>query len=388
MIKQQLFSKIDSLKNKIILLSDRIFDHPELGNEEIQASEWLISEFENAGFTIEKSPMNIPTAFIATWSHKGGGYKIGLLCEYDALPMGHACGHQLQGPATLAAAIALKENAGDVPFTLKIFGTPAEETTSAKLPMAAQGYFDDLNIALMMHGSDRTTVDDKSLALNLINFTFIGTESHAAVAPEKGRSALDALILLFNGIEFLREHIRSDARIHGIIKEGGVAANIVPGKAVGQFYIRASDRAYLDELVARVIKVAQGAALMTETEVKIDELKRYDNKISVPTLNQLLLDNAKLAGAQDITPPRASTGSTDFSTVNYRVPGACIRAGFLPLGTSSHSQMWLDKGKSEEAHNAILIAAKSLAGTVADLLASPEKQKQLAHEFQTEKTKR
>ena len=388
MNKIQLFSKIDSLKSHIASLSDQIFDHPELGNDEIQASEWLIAEFEKAGFAIEKAPLDIPTAFIATWNHQGGGYKIGLLCEYDALPMGHACGHQLQGPATLAAAIALKENGGDTPFTLKIFGTPAEETTSAKLPMAAKGYFDDLDIALMMHGSDRTTVDDKSLALNLVNFTFLGTESHAAVAPEKGRSALDALILLFNGIEFLREHIRSDARIHGIIKDGGVAANIVPGKAVGQFYIRAADRTYLDELVARVFKVAQGAALMTETEVKIDELKRYDNKVSVPTLNQLLLDNAKLAGAQDITPPRASTGSTDFSTVNYRVPGACIRAGFLPLGTSSHSQMWLDKGKSEEAHNAMLIAAKSLAGTVADLLASPEVQKQLAQEFQIEKNKR
>lgn len=381
MCKKDIFQSIDQEQDLLFQISDDLFDHPELGNQEFRSYQLIAQQLESAGFSIEKAPLGIPTAFTATWHHQGGGYTIGLLCEYDALPIGHACGHQMQGPAILAAAFALKKAPPDIPFTLKIYGTPAEETTSAKLPMAAEGIFDDLDVAFMMHGSDRTTVDDKSLALNLIDFIFTGTESHAAVAPEKGRSALDALLLLFNGIEFLREHIRSDSRIHGIIKEGGVAANIVPGRAVGQFYVRAADRPYLDELVKRVEKIAQGAAWMTETEVQIQEIKRYDNKISVPTLNQLLLDNAALAGAKDVTPPRTSTGSTDFSTVTYRVPGACIRVGFLPVGTSSHSQTWLDMGKSSAAHTAILIGAKSIAGTVLDLLHHPEKQQRIHQEF-------
>ena len=381
MSKEQLFKMIDTYGEGLFQMSDQIFDLSELGNEEFESSKLVRDRLEAEGFTIEDAPLGIETAFIATWENKGGGYRVGILCEYDALPMGHACGHQLQGPATIAAALALKETAGDVPFTLKVYGTPAEETTSAKLPMAAEGLFDDLDMALMMHGSDRTTVDDKSLALNLIDFTFIGTEAHAAVAPEKGRSALDALLLLFNGVEFLREHVRTDVRMHGIIKEGGVAANIVPGRAVGQFYVRAADRPYLDELVKRVEKVAHGAAMMTETEVQIREVKRYDNKVSVPTLNKALLENAALAGAKDITPPRSSTGSTDFSTVTYRVPGACIRAGFLPFGTSSHSQIWLDMGKSKEAHAAIAMSAKSMAGTVYDFLNDPAKQEELKLEF-------
>lgn len=384
--KTSLFQIIDNYKSEMTSLSDDIFDHPELGNQEYRSSSLLIERLERAGFQIEKNICNIETAFIATWHYRGGGYTVGLLCEYDALEgIGHACGHQMQGPATLAAAFALQETAGEHPFTVQVFGTPAEETTSAKLPMAAAGIFDHLDVALMMHGSDSTTVDDKSLALNLINFIFTGIEAHAAVAPEKGRSALDALILLFNGVEFLREHVRTDVRMHGIIKEGGVAANIVPGRAVGQFYIRAADRPYLDTVVARVEKVAQGAAMMTETSVELREIKRYDNKVSVPTLNKFLLENAEAAGAPDITPPRSSTGSTDFSSVTYRVPGAAIRVGFVPRGTSSHSQTWIELGKSEKAHQALILSAKIMAGAALDLIENPDKQEELREEFRVKK---
>lgn len=381
MQKANVFQWIDQNMGPFLQLSDKIFDHPEEGNQEVRACQWLTEQFEIAGFVVEKAPLNIPTAFSATWKNCGGGYRIGILCEYDALPIGHACGHQMQGPVALATAFALQQTKIEIPFTLQVIGTPAEETTSAKLPMAKEGFFDELDVVFMMHGSDRTTVDDKSLALNLMNYTFFGTESHAAVAPEKGRSALDALLLMFNGIEFLREHMRLDSRIHGIVKEGGLAANIVPGRAVGQFYIRAADRTYLNDLVERVEKIARGAALMTETELEIQEVKKYDNKISVPILNQILLQNAAYAGAQDITPPRSFTGSTDFSTVTYRVPGACIRVGFLPLGTSSHSQAWLDMGKSAEIHRALAIGTKALAGTIIDLLEMPEKREQIQKEF-------
>ena len=245
--------------------------------------------------------------------------------------------------------------------TLVIYGTPAEETTSAKLPMAKQGIFDDLDVAIMMHGGDRTTVDGKSLALNLVDFVFHGKASHAAIAPEKGISALDAVLMMFNGIEYLLEHVRQDVRIHGVITDGGRAANIVPERAAAQFYIRANDRPYLDQVVERVCNVARGAALAVGATVEINEVKAYDNKLNVDTLNKLLLEEAAGAGAKLITPPRQFTGSTDFSCVSYRVPGACLRVNFIAFDTPSHSDAWLAAGKSAAAHEAVLAAAKTIA---------------------------
>ncbi|MFH1602519.1 MAG: M20 family metallopeptidase [Pseudomonadota bacterium] len=384
--KQGIYALVDGMRDKLIEMNDFIHDNPETGNREVKAHKLITEVLEASGFALDKEILGLTTAFRATYKTGGGGPNIGLLCEYDALEgLGHGCGHNLQPPAIVGAALALARGLGDSPATIVVYGTPAEETTSAKLPMAKGGIFDHLDVALMMHAGDRTTVDGKSLALNLVDFIFEGKAAHAAIAPEQGISALDAVLMTFNGIEYLREHVRSDVRIHGIISDGGKAANIVPERAAAQFYIRANDRPQLDTVVERVFNVARGAALATGAKLTIHEVKAYDNKLNVETLNALLLDEAKEAGAKNITPPRTVTGSTDFSCVTYRVPGACLRVSFVPLDTSSHSITWVEASKSPAAHEAVVVAAKSLAGACHDRVKNPELLQRMKVEFDSAK---
>ncbi|MCR8635161.1 M20 family metallopeptidase [Paenibacillus radicis (ex Xue et al. 2023)] len=384
--KQPIYASVDSLRDSIIDINDFIHDNPELGNNEFKAVELLTRTLAAHHFHVEQGVAALPTAFIATYTHKGGGPRIGLLCEYDALPgLGHGCGHNLQASSIVGAAIALSQNLGEMPVTIVVYGTPAEETTSGKLPMIKAGLFDDLDVALMMHGGDRTTVDGKSLAMNLIDFVFEGKAAHAAVAPEKGISALDGILMTFNAIEYLREHVRPDVKMHGVITNGGVAANIVPDLAVAQFYVRAADRPYLDTVLERVYNAARGAALATGSKLTINQVKKCENKVNVDKLNQLLLRNAEEAGIKEISPPRSSTGSTDFGNVTYLVPGACLRVAFVPFGTSSHSTEWVEAGTSEAGHNAVILAAKSIAGAAFDLIENPSLLQEVKEEFQNAK---
>lgn len=385
--KEELYVIVDRIQDTLIQMSHFIFDNPELGNKEFKAHELLTGYFEEQGFSVEKEIIGLRTAFRATYTLGKGGYNIGLLCEYDALEgLGHACGHHMQAPAIAGAAIALAKGLENLNATITVIGTPAEETTSAKIPMVKAGIFNNLDVAFMMHAGDCTTVDGKSLALNLVDFIFEGKASHAAIAPDKGISALDAVLMTFNGIEYLREHVRPDVRIHGVITDGGKAANIVPERAAAQFYIRADDRPYLETVVERVYNVARGAALATSASLTINEQKAYDNKVNVEALNQLVLANARSLGAPNITPPRKLTGSTDFSCVTYLVPGACLRIGFIAAGVSSHSIEWLEAAKSKQAHNAIVIAAKVIAGSCYDLLESPELMGQIKQAFDRAKS--
>ncbi|TVY07102.1 M20 family metallopeptidase [Paenibacillus cremeus] len=384
--KQSIYRTVDGLRSLLIGMNEFIHDHPELGNNEFQAVELLTRTLAEHHFDVQVGVAGLATAFTATYKNKTGGPTIGLLCEYDALEgLGHGCGHNLQAASITGAAIALSKHLGDWPVTLVVYGTPAEETTSGKLPMIQAGLFDGLDVALMMHGGDRTTVDGKSLAMNLVDFIFEGKAAHAAVAPEKGVSALDGVLMTFNAIEYLREHVRSDVKMHGVITNGGTAANIVPEYASAQFYVRAADRPYLDTVVERVYNAARGAALATGTSLTINEVKKYENKVNVDRLNQLLLENAREAGIQDISPPRASTGSTDFANVTYLLPGACLRVAFVPFGTSSHSIEWVEAGTSEAGHNAVVSAAKAIAGAGYDLIARPELLQEIKDQFERSK---
>lgn len=384
--KIKLFSALNDYQEEIITMNNFIHDNPEIGNNEFQAVDTITKSLSMHGFKIEKGVCGLPTAFVATYKNGEGGPVFGLLCEYDALEgLGHACGHNLQAPTILGAAYSLIQVAEDSPFVIKVIGTPAEETTSGKIPMAEEGLFEDLDVALMMHGGDRTTVDGKSLAVDSLEFIFSGISSHAAVAPEKGISALDGVLMMFNGIEYMREHVRDDVRIHGIISEGGIASNIVPERAVAKFAVRASDRMYLNEITKRVCNVAKGAALATGTDVIINKGKSLESKLNVQKLNDILLENAIEAGAKQITPPREKTGSTDFSIVTHRVPGACIRVAYVPFGTPNHTKEWEEAGITIAAHEAIIAGAKALAGTVYDLLFDKEKLIEIKEEFQTVK---
>ncbi|MEJ7542108.1 amidohydrolase [Staphylococcus intermedius] len=362
-------------------------------NEEFKAVKQITSILDKYGFDIERHVADLPTAFIAKFDHHMNllkePYTIGLICEYDALAqLGHGCGHQLQTPSIIGAAIATIKAYSDLNFITKVIGTPAEETTSGKLPMQKAGVFKDLDLALMMQGSDRTTADTKSLAINKVDFEFTGAPSHAAVSPKLGRSALDGVMMLFNGIEYLRKHVTSDVRMHGIITNGGQAVNIVLEFASAQFSFRAEKRSNLNQLLKRMKRVAEGAAHATETEVTIKTVKQLESKVNVQTLNdvllknnEVLLKNAELAGASRISPPREKTGSTDFNLVTHHVPGACLRTAFVPLHTPNHTKAWVDSGKLAEAHAAIQVASKALSYTIADFLTQPTLRHQINSEF-------
>ncbi|MEG3013968.1 MAG: peptidase dimerization domain-containing protein [Cetobacterium sp.] len=253
--------------------------------------------------------------------------------------------------------------------------------------MLEKGCFNDIDVALMMHGAPDTTTDVKSLALSNFTVKFHGVRSHAALAPEKGRSALDGLLILFQGIEFLREHVREEVRMHYTITNAGGPANVVPKYAEAKFSLRSYDRAYLNHVIERFKKVVQGASLMTETDYEIIETKSLNNKIPVLKLNEILMDNARLTNAPRISPPREKTGSTDFGNVMYHVPGSCIRVAFVPEGTSSHSDEFLVAGKTEEAHDAILLGAKILAGSAYDIITNKEYFDEIKREFEENKNK-
>ena len=384
MLKEVMFRDIDGIRNEMTAMADDIFDHPEIGLEEFHAQKVLTDWLEKEGFAVERGVAGVETAFKAVYRHGEGGPNIGLLCEYDALPgIGHACGHHMQGPSILAAAKAVKDAEIRKPYTITVYGTPAEESVSGKIRMIQNGCtFEELDVALMMHGGPATQVDVKSLANSKYKVIFHGVSAHAAIKPEKGRSALDALILAFQGIEFLREHVNSDVKIHyTVVNCGGTPANVVPAYAEASVYVRSYNRAYLDTVCRRFEKVLKGAAMMTETEVEIIEEKKVDNKIPVLTLNDLVMKQAEEIHAPQIAPAREKTGSTDFGNVMRRVPGTCARIAFVAPGAAAHSQEYIEAGKTEAAHDAVIYGAKILAGTALELIEDPELLKQAKEEF-------
>lgn len=384
MLKDELYQIIDGIRDEMTGMADDIFDHPEIGLEEVRSSAILTAWLEKEGFAVERGTGGMETAFKGVYQHGTGGPNIGLLCEYDALPgIGHACGHHMQGPSILAAAKALKDAPILEDYTVTVYGTPAEENVSGKIRMIQNGCtFEELDVALMMHGGPATQVDVKSMANTKYRVIYHGVSSHAAIKPEKGRSALDALLLAFQGIEFLREHVDSEVRMHyTVVSCGSTPANVVPAYAEASIYIRSYNRACLDMVAPRFEKVLRGAAMMTETTVEIIEEKKVDNKIPVISLNDLVMKQAKELNAPQIAGPRQKTGSTDFGNVMRRVPGTCARIAFVPKGAVAHSQEYINAGKTETAHDAVIYGAKILAGAALELIQNPTLLAEVKEEF-------
>ena len=387
-MKEKLYTLVEAQSGKLLSMADRIFDNPEYDGEEVFASGLLEDYLEENGFQVQRGLKDWPTAFRATWKQGEGGPRIGLLCEYDALhQLGHGCGHHMQGPCICGTAVALKNAGIDRPFEIVVYGTPAEESLSAKVTMWENGCFRDIDVALMMHGGPDTCVDEKSLALSNYTVTFHGKGAHAALAPEQGRSALDALLLSFNAVEFLREHVREDTRMHYTIAETPGPSNVVPSRAVGVFSMRSYSREVLNDVCRRFEQIIQGAALMADVTYEIHKEKDLDNKVPCYALNDVIMANAAACGAPGIGPVRKKTGSTDFGNVTNHMPGCCIRVQFVPSGTSSHSQAFVDAGKTESAHNAVLYGAKILSGTALDLITTEGLMAKLWADFEDAKKK-
>lgn len=386
-MKESLFKNIDDRSSNLVAMADYIFDNPELAFKEYKASKLLTDYLKKQGFNVELGLGSLDTAFKAVFENGIGGPNIGLLCEYDALPMGHGCGHHMQGPAIVGAAAALKELYKDKPYKLTIYGTPAEEGGGGKIKMINEGYIKELDVALMMHGGPATQVDVKSLAASSIKVIYHGKSSHAALKPEQGRSALDALLLNFHAVEFLREHVLEDTRMHYTVVDAGGPNNVVPDTAVGSFSLRSYNSSYLRSVIERFEDIVKGAALMTGTTYEIIREKDLDSKVPVYSLNDVIMSNAKLINAPNIRPAREKTGSSDFGNVTYIIPGSCIRIAFVDENASSHSQEFLNDGKTQRGHEAVINAAKILAGTAFDLVDNPSLLLEVKREFMDRKTK-
>jgi amidohydrolase len=376
MCKEALHQQIDEMAPQLFAVADFIHANPELGHEEYKAQARLVEEFEKRGFETEKGIAGFPTSFRASLPERRPGPSVAFIAEYDALPgLGHACGHNLNGAAALGAATVLKGliESGEVPGNVMVVGTPGEEVPpGTKGVMVDQGIFDDVDVAMITHAKDRTHTGGQLRAMNAIKFHFKGKTSHAAAGPEKGISALDAALLAVHAIELLREHVRSDVRIHGIVTDGGKAPNIIPDRASLYYYVRALDRPCLEDVVARVENCARGGALATGADVEIENLGSSDSRLNVPKLNELLLENARQAGAERILPPPSGFGSADFGNVTHRLPAATLYVELIPEGTPLHTVETAEAAGGEAGHHVVRVGAKAMACTAYQLLSDAE----------------
>lgn len=395
-LKKLLGEVIEMHRAELCKMADLIYDFAEKSAEEYKSMELLTDYLQNEGFTVERG-IALDTAFMATWDNcraavddegKNTAPVLGILVEYDALEdIGHACGHHMQGPAGIGAAIAIKEVMKDYPFKLVIYGTPAEETLGGKIVMLDAGYMKELDLALMSHGSPNTSVDEKCMALENFVVTFHGVKSHAAISPDEGRSALDAALLSFHAIEMLREHVKDDTRMHYTIRNAGGPPNVVPDLTVAEYTLRSYSTSYLNTVVERFYNILKGAALMTDTTYDIQRDLPFKSKIVCHSVNDLLMKNAAYEKAPSIAAPRKKTGSTDFGNVLYEIPGSCIRIAFTKPDAQPHSQEYLEAGKTDKAHDAICYAAKIMADTFCDVITTPGLLTQIKEEFYAAKQK-
>ncbi|QKS72884.1 M20 family metallopeptidase [Paenalkalicoccus suaedae] len=384
-MRETITQTIDAHKHTFYETSQYIGNNPELGNEEFKACEALTTLLHKHGFSVETGMVDAPTAFIATYESNKPGATIGFMCEYDALPeIGHACGHNLIGTQGVAAAIGLKEVLDETGGTIKVFGTPAEETKGAKVTMADAGLFDELDVALMAHPSAEYVKSGSSLAMDAIQFAFRGRTAHAAAAPEEGINALDAVIQTFNSINALRQHVRSDVRIHGIIKEGGQAANIVPDYAVAQFYARAKSRQTVNPVTEKVIDCARAAALSTGAKLEVTNYEySYDDMKTNEPLSNIFTDQLVSLGIRpdEILDHEGGTGSLDMGNVSQRCPAIhpYIRISHRPI--SAHTVEFRDAALSSQGFEGMMIGAKALALTGYEVLTDTHKLHQIKSEF-------
>lgn len=370
-MKSILFEKGKEIHKELCEISDFIYQNPELGNEEYKAVEKLTSFLQEHNFEIETEFLGIKTAFRATYDSNKEGPTIGYLCEYDALPeIGHGCGHNMIGAMSAGAGIILSKVLNEIGGKIIVYGTPAEETNGAKVIFAEQGVFDELDVAMMVHPSDKTIESGTSMALYPLQFTYTGKTAHAASCPQEGINALNSVIQLFNGIDALRQHVTPDVRIHGIITNGGVAANIVPDKAVAQFYFRASTKEILDDVLVKAKNIAQGAALMTGSKL---EITRYelpnDNLKTNKSLSEAFSKNLRKLGVKDIYEAK-DTGSSDIGNVSHKTPTIHPYIGISNCNVTGHSVNMADATITPFAHERLLIGTLALAYTGYDVLMS------------------
>ncbi len=379
-------SAIEASRQALFDISLDVHAHPELNYQEHYSSDALAGFLEERDFRVERGVGGVETAFRATIPGGGGdGPTIAVLAEYDALPeIGHGCGHNLIAMAAMGAALGLQASAQDLPGRAVIIGTPAEEGGGGKIRLLEAGVFDGVDATLSSHPfSNRTLVpasaakgESWSLAMVGFRYMYHGRAAHAAAAPEAGVNALNAVIHLFTGIDALRQHLKDDVRIHGVITDGGLAPNVVPEFAAANFMLRSRDGRYLsDEVVGKVRQVAEGAAAMTGARLEVEEFYPfYENVQPNVTLAQAVGANAQFLGMRLDEPVAGRPGSgasTDFGNVSQVMPAFELRYAVSEAPVASHTRDMAATAVTELALSNALLVAKTLSLTAGDLLRDP-----------------
>jgi len=385
-LKGQVSSEIDARRHQLSELSLKIHSNPELGFQEVKAATWLAQYLEENGFSIERGICELPTAFRGSYGQ--GKPAIAILAEYDALPnLGHACGHNLIAVCAIGAGVASKLAIDRFGGSILVIGTPSEELHGGKAIMADRGAFDNVDMAMMVHPGVCNVATTQALACLALEVEFFGKAAHAAARPEAGINALEAMLQSFTAINSLRQHIKDKARIHGIITDGGEAANVVPAHSAGIFMVRAEDDNYLDELKEKVLNCFIGAATASGARLEY----RWGNIRYAPlrnnlTLAQLFTQNMQSLGRKvELSDPNKAFGSTDMGNVSQLVPSIQPFVAIAPEEVATHSPQFASAAASEAGIQGLLDAAKALAMTVVDLVANSEIVIKVKEEFEQNK---
>jgi len=368
-------------------LSHRVHAAPEIAFEERQASQWTAELLTRHGFEVTAPAGGLDTAFVARWQGERPGPVIAFAGEYDALPeVGHGCGHNLMCSSSAGAAVAAAQTLGrDFGGEVRFIGTPAEEAGNGKVKLIAAGVFDDVDVCLQIHPSDRTNSEIACLAITEVGVTYRGKLAHASADPWLGKNALDAIVLLYTMVSQWRQHLKPGERVHGIITHGGAAPNIVPDLTSGRWYIRTPVDGDLEPMIDRFRQMAEAAATATGCTVELteDATNRCRTMVNNPTLLGIWRGQLAGAGWED-GPLDPNTGSTDMTNVSHVVPTIHPMMAIAPEGTPGHSREFAAHAGGEGGDGMLPVAIRVLAGSAVELLRNPTLVEQAWSELETQ----
>jgi amidohydrolase len=371
-LKKDVTRAIDAMRAELLGLSHEIHQEPELALEEFKSVERLARGVERHDLSVQREAFGLKTAYVAEFGSTSGP-NISILSEYDALPgVGHACGHNIIATAGYGAAIALSRLGAALPGRVRYLGAPAEERYGGKELMAREGAFEGVDAAMMVHPSNLDLATMPCIAISEVEVTFHGRAAHASAMPHRGVNALDAVVTAYQSIAQLRQHIRQTERIHGIITEGGLAANIVPERASCRYYVRAADVHELAPLKKRVHACFEAAALATgcTADIRWGDADYLDLKTNWP-MAEAFTRNALTIGREFVSPksiPAGFAGSTDMGNVSHRVPSIHPMLAVAPVGVIIHNAEFARWAASDKGDAAVIDGAKALAMTALDLM--------------------
>src|SRR3954469_13597188 len=374
---------VEGLTPQLLASSHDIHANPELAFREHRACARLADELEEGGFTVERGAGGLPTAFTASFNGGQARAPTAIPAAYDALPgIGHGCGHNVIASSALGAGLALAKSSVPFPGTVMVVGTPAEEGGGGKILLAEAGIFRDVDIAYMLHPSQTNMVKRGSLANSRVEVVFHGRAAHAAGAPDLGINALEAIIQTFVGVNARRLHMRDDARVHGIITDGGKAVNIIPARAAARFSVRARDRAYQRRLITMVQQSAGAGALATGATLEWTETRGYSNMIANTVVADVFASHLRATGrVVDEPRPNQRMGSTDMGDISQILPAVHAYLGISPRDVPNHTAGFTAAAASPAGDQAVIDGALSMAQTAANFFADPSLMERAKAEF-------